>query len=391
MVLLRGSLDTDRRREAEMSSADGAAARRRVLAALAGDTAQREAAYTELTEIAHGASDEDIVSAATECVGPLIETVLAAPASVVDAAEFRRAHDVLGELAFGGRGAAQLRVCAEYFRDGRDTIAWAAPANAYAAVFAKDASALTAEDALTVACTHTLVGVGHAVGMDASLELGGTNGLEWAGRLDSNRTFGSAADPASEAFVERLCLLWLEVLRAEDPLGGGGDLSEVMRIGVRFSHVWTMSSGRAKLAMKMIEAGILREAMSLLQQSSPAEWVSWQTASGVEAGMVFNLGWSLSTIVLPVNKTELLLESGFIDATISILKAYEQRGPNLISDANISALTVSITALNSLDLGAAEARPVIELLSAIPSALGFMLAHPLSHVRNYINRTSQVA
>ena len=136
----------------------------RIIAGIQGDNAQREAAYMQLEALARGDSSgigsaaangggaerEALVDVAAECVGPLIETVFAAEVSVVDAAEFRRAHLVLCELCL----LEPLRLLAEWVRDMRMGIAWGTPGNARGAVFDKDPSELTREDALAVAAPH---------------------------------------------------------------------------------------------------------------------------------------------------------------------------------------------------------------------------------------------
>eukprot|EP01045_Picozoa_sp_COSAG04_P026502 COSAG04_NODE_3690_length_2606_cov_1.311102_2_plen_105_part_00 len=66
--------------------------------------------------------------------------------SVVDAAEFRRAHLVLAELCL----LDPLLLLAEWVRDLRMAIAWGTPGNAWAAVFDKEPSELTQADVLTL-------------------------------------------------------------------------------------------------------------------------------------------------------------------------------------------------------------------------------------------------
>ena len=139
----------------------------RIIAGIQGDKAEREAAYVQLEALARGDSSgiggagsasanggggerEALVDAAAECVGALCETVFAADVSVVDAAEFRRAHLVLAELCL----LEPLRLLAECVRDLRMGIAWGTPGNARGAVFDKDPSELTREDALAVAAPH---------------------------------------------------------------------------------------------------------------------------------------------------------------------------------------------------------------------------------------------
>ena len=150
-----------------MPSAAAEPAAARIIAGIRGDTAQREAAYVQLDALARGDSSgitgsaggdasangggELLVSVAAECIGPLIETVFAAGVSVVDASEFRRAHLVLAELF----ALCPLRLMAEWTRDLRFGIAWGTPGNAWAAVFDKEPSELTRDDALTAAGTLT--------------------------------------------------------------------------------------------------------------------------------------------------------------------------------------------------------------------------------------------
>ena len=136
----------------------------RIIAGIRGDKAQREAAYAQLDAAARGDSSgiagvgssaasanggerEALVDVAAECIGPLVETVFAADVSVVDAAEFRRAHLLLAELF----ALEPLRLIGEWARDLRLGIAWGTPGNAWAAVLDKEPSQLTRDDVLVLA------------------------------------------------------------------------------------------------------------------------------------------------------------------------------------------------------------------------------------------------
>jgi hypothetical protein len=81
-------------------------------------------------------------------------------------------------------------------------------------------------------------------------------------------------------------------------------------------------SGRVALAVPLIEAGLVETAVAALKRSSPAEWMTWKTRSGILAGSTIVLGWTLSTLELPknMNKTLLLLDRGYIDVSISAFK-----------------------------------------------------------------------
>ena len=120
----------------------------RIIAGIRGDKAQREAAYAQLDALARGGdSDSEVADVAAACIRPLIETVFAADVSVVDAAEFRRAHLLLLELFM----LEPLRLIGEWTRNLRLGIAWGTPGNAWAAVFDKEPSELTRDDVLVLA------------------------------------------------------------------------------------------------------------------------------------------------------------------------------------------------------------------------------------------------
>ena len=136
----------------------------RIIAGIRGDKAQREAAYAQLDAAARGDSSgiagvgssaasanggerEALVDVAAECIGPLVETVFAADVSVVDAAEFRRAHLLLAELFM----LEPLLLIGEWTRNLRLGIAWGTPGNAWAAVLDKEPSELTRDDVLVLA------------------------------------------------------------------------------------------------------------------------------------------------------------------------------------------------------------------------------------------------
>ena len=130
----------------------------------------------------------------------------------------------------------------------------------------------------------------------------------------------------ADAFLERACLLALACLR--EPQGA----SELELAGL-WAVLYLSLGGRASLAMVLIEAGVLEAAVAALQQSSPTDWISWRTPTGVVASSICCLGWTLSTLTLP-NKTQLLLDKGFVDVAISVMKAFELRGVSKLHEVN---------------------------------------------------------
>ena len=309
------------------------------------------------------------VGVAVSCVGPLVDTVLCADVSVVGPVEYRRAASVLAELVM----LDPLKVLAEYHRGERFFSTWKTMGNALNAVFLKQPAELTHDDVLTVASETTLTVEWWARGPDALLEEMGVGTFDLMGVWLANDKLQPGN--ASEAVIDRLLQLALEIVR--DPQG----LSKLTQAGVWQIFGWSLS-GRAAQAMPVIEAGLLKEMVATMKQSSPVEWMTWKTSSGMLAGGIFLLGWTLSTLQLPVNKTQLLLDSGFIDMCMTALKAFELQGARNVPETNILAVEEPLNLLALLDLTAPEAAPIVRSLEGMPSTLRFILDNDLSFLKD---------
>ena len=105
------------------------------------------------------------------------------------------------------------------------------------------------------------------------------------------------------------------------------------------------------MTVPLIEAGVIEAAVATLQQHSPTDWVSWKTPIGLQSGAILKLGWTLSTLELPMNKTQLLLDKGFIDVCCSVLKAFEIKlGPlpsGALNSASGATWTDAVTPVGS--------------------------------------------
>ena len=212
--------------------------------------------------------------------------------------------------------------------------------------------------------------------MDTMVFLGEVVSGFRAGRPGGNPLLATYADPLSDSFLEPLCLHALSFIRCQE------GASELELAGVWFTFFTLTLGGRPSLATTLIEAGLLDEAVAALQQSSPTDWITFRTPTGILAGSICTLAWVLSTVSLP-NKTQLLLDKGFIEVAISGLKAFELRGVSKLHEANVVGVFCCITMLAALDLTAHEAKPIVALCEGIPSALRFMLEHKLDHVQAF--------
>jgi hypothetical protein len=255
----------------------------------------------------------------------------------------------------------------ECFRDHTYNISFTTPGNAVAAVFEKTLDELTREDAMTVGVSNTIMMQVHSRGMDAIMEAAGFREVELLGDVVTwplmiHYTGSCVASQRQDfpEFKDRLALLSLDILR--EPPEGTSDHA--------LAGVWwlisTAITGNADAAMRLISGGLLELAVATLHESSPVEWIAYRTPSEVLAGATFLLGWTLSTLELPVNKTELLIETGFIDIAISVLKAFELLGRKKVPDANVATVWCTCTMLSTLDLTAPEAQPIVRLLEGIP-------------------------
>eukprot|EP01050_Picozoa_sp_SAG11_P000974 SAG11_NODE_38_length_21705_cov_24.667453_12_plen_606_part_00 len=348
----------------------------RIIAGIGGDAAQREAAYAALLALAHGDKADDAstdapgaLALAAACVGPLIETIFAADASVVPAAEYRRAAAVVAEVAMLDD---PLPIVAEYLRNERFATAWISTGNAYGAVFQKEPAQLTRDDVLTVAADTVLQTVHWTRGYDAGLVAAGIATMDHIGPWSQFDKLHPGN--ASDAVLERLLMLALDVAR--EPHG----ISEMVQAGIWQVLGWSISGRRAALAMTMIEAGLLEVMVATLNENPPVEWLTWRTPTGMRAGGIFTFGWVLSTLNLPVNKIQLLLEKGFIGVCIQALKTFEMQGASRVETTNVLAVEEPLNLMAMLDLTAPEAEPIVQQLEA--STLQFIIQNDISHIKD---------
>lgn len=91
-----------------------------------------------------------------------------------------------------------------------------------------------------------------------------------------------------------------------------------------------------------------------------------------------------------MNKTELLLEKGFIDVLCLALKAFELQGVSKVDESPGNGMFCAVHLFNTLDFAAPEAAPIMRMLEDMPSTLRFLLEHSRSHLKD-IGATSAAA
>jgi hypothetical protein len=248
------------------------------------------------------------IGVAVACVRPLVETVFGAAVSVVDASEFQRASSVLGELLM----LDLVPLVTEFHRHELYALTWKSEGNAYNAVFQKNPSELALEDLLNVAWNNAFPPLMFSISFDVPLGEAGIGALQWMGAWTSLDRLN--CENTSEAILQRLGPMLLDFVK--DPPQGTSD--------ILLTGAWTainaVLAGKAELAVPLIDEGLFQAAVTTLKRTPSIEWVSHKTPNGILCGNVFVICWTVSTLELPMNKTQLLLDTGFVNACISMIK-----------------------------------------------------------------------
>ena len=317
----------------------------RIVAALAGDKAQRETAYSELNAISDAVFDSAAAAAETlgscpyatalGCAGPLVETVLNADVSVVDAAEFSRAATVLASLY----AMDPAKVGVDYFRSLRFDVIWGAPN--YVGVLDKEPSELSRQDALALAAAHACDAAFHAKGFDAGTRRFVADFLPVL--MDKCAWFTLTSRGAkSDAWIESISRQLLDVVR--EPRAA----ARMTVAGAWLAIAWALS-GRETLCVRLLEDGLLDVAVASLRRTPPSAWQTWRTLDGVCATTIFCVAWNLNTVEFSsLNKTTLLISKGFVDVFIDSFKAFERQGASKLADASVCSVWCPLCVLATL-------------------------------------------
>ena len=232
---------------------------------------------------------------------------------------------------------------------------------------------MTRDDALTVACDVIPIAVYFAQGFSAHFAAAGTDERAWFRALLDHHPLQLGHAPTDEANL-RLAKLALDICR--DPQGLSAE--ELAGAWMLVMHSVLSRPSASAVIPEMVKAGVFEVAVAHLHKSSPVEWVSWRRADGLQASAIFTAALFVAQCELP-KKTERMIDSGMADAVASLLKAYELRGKGETDEANAWGTVNAIDSLTRLDLSAPEARPIVQLLEGMGSALRFALDHPLEH------------
>jgi hypothetical protein len=342
---------------------------------------EREALYAQLDVLLRHEDVEVARAAATACCTPLVEVVLAADESAVGAAEFQRVMLLLNE----SYALEPLGIGVDYFRNGkrRAPVIWGSAGNAYSRAASRDPAELCRMDAQTIAFAHVNDALFHATGFDQVSDLAGESwtgwpSSPWMASYRRDNPIGVQSE-AGAAYLDRLCQLFLEILR--DPQNA----TDRALASVWLSLNWAMA-GKPALVLTLVDAGMVELAIKGLSAISPADWLSWRTPAGVLASAIFMQAWAYSVTTFPeemeVDKAQLLLDKGFVEIALTATKEFERRGPHKVGESCVMAVWAPFALIASFDLSAATGtEPIVRMLEGMPSALRFVMDNPVSHVR----------
>lgn len=276
---------------------------------LAGDKAQRAAAYDELSIMVTSGDESDAVATATAVIVPLLD-LLSAPASRVDREETQRVNLLMGSLML----LNPLEVGMPWLQDARWLAQWSREDTAVAAMASKEAEQLTRDDVLLAAYDTLPIMTLWAKGWTQCCEAAGVDEMAGYGGWLSVNPFsaGNTRSPKPNAWNERCALLAIEICR--HPQG----LSDLESAAVWALFVSVMGQ-RPQVAAAAVDAGLLEVVMATLSTVSPADWTSWRTPAGLRAGMAASTVFQMVAGV-PGGQIQRQIDSGFPNAVVSMLQ-----------------------------------------------------------------------
>lgn len=340
-----------------------------VAVALAEDGAeQRLAAYSAIQTAVRDGRTDFVVA----CVQPLIVSVLCAPASKVEAEEWRRTSLLLYEMV----KVDDMAVSAEMMRpddEGHLQLyrVWTQPGTVLAEMLAKDPSQWDRDDALTAATNMSPHMAMWAIGGFHVWEQAGVE--DAAGILEyvKSQPYINGRETSSTRHVP-LAMLVLDLLRTPDKYPEG------VLPGAGLCLCW-MAQEAPWIGKAMLDAGLLDVCTDILLQYTPMERVQRSQLNPTSAFCAMFTSVEAAQMD-GVDVVQPLLDVGAIDIAISSLTAYHMLGNPM--QASCCALTYG--ALNMLEvlLKSVQAKPVMEKLRASGQAsFRYMLDHPRINIK----------
>ncbi len=362
-------------------------------AALAeGGAEARDAAYGKIeaavrtASTAHDGGKEEAVAFVIACVKPLIVSVLCAPASRVDEAEWVRASVLLYEMC----KADMVMVCAETHRKTAAGIPlyfsiFAAPDTVFANTLAKEPDGWTRGDAVVVAANHSVSAATWAPGYHCVLREAEWDEGEWMSTFNSIHPLGGDNPQPADRYSQ-LMLLCMDLVRREvdtQPDGIVAGAAGILGWGVM---------ANTQVFQALFEAGFVDVLQSTLTRWNPMERIGLKNVPATAILVSMN-HMALEAPVAGVDMIQPLLDAGMVDISISSLVAYQMM--NNPSQASVNAMCWGgLMFLETLFTTGSpgQSEPIVaKLRSAGVDCFRYVLDHPLWNFVSFLMGTPNSA
>lgn len=343
------------------------------------DREAREAAYAAIEAAARctfsGSARDEAVALVVASVQPLIRSILMAPASRIEQAEWTRASQLMYEMAkldLFAIGTAMNHKDADGTPLYLNT--WSSDSNVLAEILAKEPSEWTREDAISVALN---VGTWNIV-----IWTEGGSKLCAAVGIDDQTMFETCYHRLSPFVLTRpkpedryvpLALLCLDIVRSEM------DTQSEAVIACAAMSIEHMAWYRPSLAKAMWDNGFLDVFHCTLQRFNPIERIGKQNLIPSAILSAFKDVTEQSQLA-GVDVIPVLLEKGAIDLAISTLAAYQMLGNP--EDASVCGVWWgALFTLEILLASPAASKPIVaKLRSAGVDTVRYLLDNPLEQL-----------
>ena len=313
--------------------------------------------------------NEQAIALSVACVGPLIGSVLCAPASRIGEAEYLRASVLLYDMC----KLDTLMVSAETLRKDADGVIpmlkiLTAPGTVLSVSLAKDPNEWTRSDALLAAVSAAGWMPMWALGGTAVFTAAGMGDMELLGAfMTTVPYFGEQPQPA-DRYVP-LALLLLDLVRFEVDSQPEGVIA-----GAGQCMCWMLMS-RPLMAKALWKAGFLGIFEATMRKYNPMEMVGRQNL--IPSGILFVLKDLVEGAqAAGIEVIQPLLDSGAVDIAISVLTAFKMLGKP--EAASVAAIQWGALFVLEVLVSSVEAEPVVaKLRSNGVESFRYLLDHPL--------------
>eukprot|EP01043_Picozoa_sp_COSAG02_P051086 COSAG02_NODE_5334_length_4430_cov_2.102517_1_plen_616_part_00 len=294
----------------------------RIVGLLSGGAAERAAAYDELEEMARQGPAEGRAAVAVASVGPLC-AVLGRESEEVGVEEFKRAVLVvyallpLDLLRISGILARPTSPCVVSVLRAKTSV--------LGAVVAKDAAALTEEDAVVAIFAHGLMACQFCLSFDDLVPYVGQSMTDWS----MTDWLGPHVETAfmydhtvpDERNLSLVDMTW-------QLLTTPGKLPDAIRFGAHqlISHA---QFGRPAVSRRLLDLGLLEHTVATLRQAPPMSWLTNEAAcqAGFEGFLMHCVQELIDGCATDgLDLSQRLLSSGYVDCLVTALQTIEAAG-----------------------------------------------------------------